>query len=91
MLNPDGPQGPAFVLKKGILHLSLQSGVPVVPVRLFSSAFHELNSWDRKRIPRPFSTIRFVFGDPVHVTEENFEHAHDLIERELGRSPEDQE
>jgi lysophospholipid acyltransferase (LPLAT)-like uncharacterized protein len=44
VLNPDGPNGPAFALKKGILHLSLKSRVPVVALRLSSSSFFELNT-----------------------------------------------
>ena len=45
VINPDGPNGPAFVLKKGILHLSLKSSVPVVPLRFSSSSFRELKTW----------------------------------------------
>ena len=84
VLNPDGPHGPAFVLKKGILHLSLKSGVPVVALRFSSSSFHELKTWDRKKFACPFSTIEIKFGTPIHVTNDNFEYAHDLMERELG-------
>ena len=84
VLNPDGPHGPAFVVKKGILHLSLKSGVPVVALRFSSSSFHELKTWDRKKFACPFSTIEIKFGTPIHVTNDNFEYAHDLIERELG-------
>ncbi len=84
VLNPDGPYGPAFVLKKGILHLSLKSGVPVVPLRLSSSNYRELRTWDRKKISYPFSTLEMEIGDPIYVTQENFESAHDLIERKLG-------
>ncbi len=84
VLNPDGPHGPAFVLKKGILHLSLKSGVPIVAMRLLSSSYCELNTWDRKKISFPFSSIEMEIKDPIYVTKENFEYAHDLIERKLG-------
>jgi len=84
VLNPDGPYGPAFVLKEGILHLSLKSGVPVVPVRLSSSSNRELRTWDRKKLSYPFSTIEMEIGDPIHITKENFDSAHNLIERKLG-------
>jgi lysophospholipid acyltransferase (LPLAT)-like uncharacterized protein len=89
VLNPDGPHGPAFVLKKGILHLSLESKVPVVALRFSSSNFRELRTWDRKKMSYPFSTIEMEIGEPIHVTKENFAHAHDLIERKLGDFRED--
>ena len=84
VLNPDGPHGPAFVLKKGILHLSLKSGVPIVAVRFSSSNFRKLNSWDSKKFSYPFSTIEMEINDPVNVTKENFNSAYDLIGRKLG-------
>lgn len=84
VLNPDGPHGPAFVLKKGILHLSLESKVPVVALRFSSSNFRELRTWDRKKLSYPFSTVEMEIGEPIHVTKENFAYAHDLIERKLG-------
>jgi hypothetical protein len=38
VVNPDGPGGPAFALKKGVLHLSLKSNVPIVPLQFSSSS-----------------------------------------------------
>ena len=84
VMNPDGPYGPPFVLKKGILHLSFKSGVPVVPLRVSSSSYCELKTWDRKKLSCPFSTIEIKIGDPIQVTQESFDDAHDLIERKLG-------
>ncbi len=31
-ISPDGPHGPARVLKKGVLHMAMQSGTPIVPL-----------------------------------------------------------
>lgn len=84
VLNPDGPHGPPFVLKKGILYLSLKSGVPVVPMRLSSTNFREFNTWDRKKLSYPFSKIEMEICDPIYVTKDNFDRAYDLIGRELG-------
>jgi lysophospholipid acyltransferase (LPLAT)-like uncharacterized protein len=84
VINPDGPNGPAFVLKKGILHLSMKSNVPVVPLRLSSSSFRELKTWDRKKSSRPFSTIKMEIGDPIYVTSDNFEYVHELTTKRMG-------
>ena len=78
-INPDGPNGPAFVLKRGILHLSLQSNVPIVPLRFSSSSYRELKTWDRKTFARLFSTIEMKIGEPIYVTSDNFEHAYELL------------
>ena len=84
VINPDGPNGPAFVLKKGLLHLSLKSNVPIVPLRFLSSNYRELKTWDRKKFANPFSKIEMKIGEPIQVTNDNFEYAGKLIERELG-------
>jgi lysophospholipid acyltransferase (LPLAT)-like uncharacterized protein len=43
-INPDGPDGPAFVLKKGIFYLALESKVPIVPLRFSLSSYRELKT-----------------------------------------------
>ena len=84
VINPDGPNGPAFILKKGILHLSLESNVPIVPLLFSSSSYRELKTWDRKKFARPFSTIEMKIGEPIYVTNDNFENAHELLAGKMG-------
>ena len=73
-ISPDGPHGPCRVLKKGVLHLSRDSGVPILPLHLSASRVIHAG-WDRKAIPFPWSTISVVYGSPISVTEDNFERA----------------
>jgi len=73
-ISPDGPHGPRRVLKKGVLHLACDSGVPILPLRLSASpALHA--GWDGKVIPLPWSTITVAYGAPIAVTQGDFEHA----------------
>jgi lysophospholipid acyltransferase (LPLAT)-like uncharacterized protein len=67
LLTPDAPTGPARQLHKGILHLSAQSGMPIVPLRFECSCSFRLRGWDRKLMPLPFGKITIVFGEPVRV------------------------
>jgi lysophospholipid acyltransferase (LPLAT)-like uncharacterized protein len=82
---PDGPSGPPFIMKKGALHISLQSNVPIAPMRFQTSKPLEIRYWDRRRWPMPFSRITVEIGEPVQVTKDNFEHSYDIISRSLGR------
>jgi lysophospholipid acyltransferase (LPLAT)-like uncharacterized protein len=84
VLNPDGPQGPPFTLKKGILHMSLQSHVPIIAMQFKVPRFLELGTWDRKKLAYPFSSIEIKFGEPIQVTDNNFDYAYDLIVQALG-------
>jgi lysophospholipid acyltransferase (LPLAT)-like uncharacterized protein len=81
---PDGPNGPPFLIKRGILHMSMQSGVPIVAVQFIGSKFVEFNTWDRKKLSVPFSTIKMKFGDPIQVNSDNFDEAHTIITEALG-------
>lgn len=66
-LAPDGPCGPARDARKGILHLSARSGVPIIPVRIRCSRSFQLRSWDQKVIPLPFGKITVRYGQPIRV------------------------
>ena len=64
---PDGPRGPAEVVKPGIVGLARLSGAAIVPVAVGASSEWRLGSWDGFRIPRPFSRCVARFGEPIHV------------------------
>ena len=81
---PDGPSGPALVAKRGMLHISLQSQVPIVPMQFNASKFFESKGWDRKKWPFPFSKIKVQLGNPIQVSEANFDEAYVEITNALG-------
>lgn len=81
---PDGPYGPPRVLRKGVLHMSMQSGVPILPMRFTVSRAIILPTWDRKVLPYPFSKVTAHFEKPIQVTAENFDHAAAELSRCLG-------
>ena len=62
IVTPDGPRGPCYRLGAGIVFLSQRSGKAVLPIRVDYSRFIELKSWDRFRIPLPFSRIDVTLG-----------------------------
>ncbi|NPA15774.1 MAG: lysophospholipid acyltransferase family protein, partial [Deferribacteres bacterium] len=64
---PDGPRGPRYEVKEGVVALSRLTGVPIVPVSVVYSSYWELNSWDRFMIPRPFSKVVIGYGEPFLV------------------------
>ena len=63
----DGPRGPARVVQSGVVFLAGATGHPVVPYHVESDRHWTLGSWDRTQIPKPFSTVALVIGEPIHV------------------------
>jgi len=64
---PDGPRGPIYRCKAGVIVLAQTSGAPIQPiVGAARSAWH-LGSWDRMIVPRPFTTLRIVIGESLTI------------------------
>jgi lysophospholipid acyltransferase (LPLAT)-like uncharacterized protein len=66
-ITPDGPRGPAGMLKPGVVYLASRSGLPIVPVAAAARSCWRLRSWDRFRVPRPFTRVVLAYGDPIAV------------------------
>ncbi len=78
---PDGPRGPRYVAKSGVVHLARFTGAPVFPVTFSADRFRQLGSWDRLLIPLPFAHLRVYAGEPVCVPREADD---SIIERKRG-------
>jgi lysophospholipid acyltransferase (LPLAT)-like uncharacterized protein len=67
LVTPDGPRGPVYQASQGLVFLAQKSGAPVVPIHMEYSSCWRLKSWDRFVVPRPFATLRAIFGAPLTV------------------------
>jgi len=59
---PDGPRGPRYQAKAGIIFAAKEASASIVPMTWASSAFWQLKTWDQMLIPKPFSKISVYFG-----------------------------
>jgi lysophospholipid acyltransferase (LPLAT)-like uncharacterized protein len=67
LITPDGPRGPAYEASQGVIFVAQKSGAAVVPMHMEYSNAWRMKSWDRFFVPRPFSTVRAIFGAPLRV------------------------
>jgi lysophospholipid acyltransferase (LPLAT)-like uncharacterized protein len=64
----DGPKGPLYVCKPGIVRLTQKSGVPLLPVGLAVSRAYTLEkTWNKTFLPLPFARQVFFFGPPLYL------------------------
>ncbi len=68
VITPDGPTGPRYALKPGVTALARKRGVPIVPLAFSAPRRWEFNTWDRMKVPKPFSRTVILAGPPVWVT-----------------------
>jgi lysophospholipid acyltransferase (LPLAT)-like uncharacterized protein len=63
----DGPRGPAYQAKPGVLSMARDSGRPVVAVACACDARWRLKSWDRTLLPPPFARVAFALSEPLDL------------------------
>jgi len=67
---PDGPRGPLYKCQEGVVLLAQTTGAPIVPLAYSVAPVWRLKSWDRMRVPKPFSTGVVAIGEPLTVPRE---------------------
>lgn len=59
----DGPKGPIYKVKEGVIVISNKTETPIVPVKAFPHRYKLFaKAWNQAKFPRPFTTIDLVFG-----------------------------
>jgi lysophospholipid acyltransferase (LPLAT)-like uncharacterized protein len=67
-ITPDGPKGPRYVCKKGVVTLAQQAGIAVQPITYSVEDRWVIPSWDSMIVPRPFSRGVVVFAPPISIS-----------------------
>ncbi|MDL1963851.1 MAG: lysophospholipid acyltransferase family protein [Deltaproteobacteria bacterium] len=67
LIIPDGPQGPRFKAKLGIIILARETGYPILPFSYSAKKIKVFTSWDRFILPYPFTKCIGIYGKPLFV------------------------
>ena len=67
----DGPKGPPFKAKDGVIFLAQKTGAVVIPACVKFETFFQLNTWDRLVIPYPFTKAQLLVGKEIRVSPED--------------------
>jgi hypothetical protein len=79
----DGPRGPLREAKSGAIWLAAATGSPIVPFHIEARRAWTLPSWDRTQIPKPFSRVALVIGEPLCVPRDAGEEGIEAHRRDL--------
>lgn len=82
----DGPRGPIYKVKNGVLMLAKKTGFPIIPlVAKPDKAFCLKKSWNQALIPKPFSKVQILFGKPIFIASDtkDLDTYKELLESEL--------
>ncbi len=72
IVTPDGPRGPCYEVKPGVAKAAKETSAVIVPLSWSADRFWKLSTWDKMILPKPFSTIRVVLGNPIELKEQQF-------------------
>ena len=67
IIHPDGPEGPAYVVKPGLTFLAKKTGAAIVPIGCYCRHAYHVPRWDRYTLPFPFSKVHIQIGNLVTV------------------------
>ncbi|MDH4121714.1 MAG: lysophospholipid acyltransferase family protein [Deltaproteobacteria bacterium] len=84
-ITPDGPRGPRYVLQEGVAALARLSGAPIVPVHYAAPRCWQAGSWDRMKLPKPFSRVVVMAGTPLYLSREETPGDRERVEGALRR------
>lgn len=67
LIHPDGPAGPAYVVKPGLTAIAQKSGALILPLGGYCRNAYHWNRWDRYTWPLPFSRVQLHVGEPFTI------------------------
>ena len=66
-ITPDGPRGPQYKLKEGIIKSAISSDAIILPLSGQATSRWKIKNWDEFIIPKPFGTIVHIIGASIDV------------------------
>lgn len=69
LIHPDGPAGPAYHVKPGLVYIARKSGARIVPLGCYCRHAYHVPRWDRYTLPLPFSRVHIQVGKAIEVPE----------------------
>ncbi|MGB5245221.1 MAG: DUF374 domain-containing protein [Woeseia sp.] len=63
----DGPLGPCYAFKPGVVLMARIGGAPLVPISCAADRAWYLPRWDNFQLPKPFARVAIAVGEPLEV------------------------
>ena len=69
-ITPDGPGGPAYIIKPGLTYIAQKARATILPVGAYARHGYRVPRWDRYVMPYPFSKISVQIDAPMQVNKD---------------------
>ncbi|HKI69789.1 MAG TPA: lysophospholipid acyltransferase family protein, partial [Verrucomicrobiae bacterium] len=85
-ITPDGPRGPRYLVREGVISLAQLTGWPIIPASTHVHTKFCLKSWDAFQIPLPFSRCEIVFAKPIRVPRDVSDAEREQLRKQLEQT-----
>lgn len=84
----DGPLGPIFEIKPGIVYMAQKTGAKIIPLGgAFKWKYEFQKAWDKFHLPLPFTKAVLYMGKPIEVPKDaNQEEYMELINKAINEA-----
>lgn len=82
-ITPDGPRGPCYVVRDGVIAAAQLTGRTIVPATYHLNWKIRLKSWDRFQLPLPFAVCSITTGRVMRVPREATEAERETLRQQL--------
>ena len=82
-ITPDGPRGPRYVVRDGVIATAQLTGLPIIPVAFHLNWKIRIKSWDQFQIPLPFARCTITTGPAMRVSREATEAERETLRQQL--------
>lgn len=80
----DGPKGPIYDAKPGVIAVAKAGSCAVLPLCAMGEKNWVLRSWDRMHIPKPFSRVAIAYGKPLSIAADADEATFEATRQQLN-------
>ncbi len=82
-ITPDGPRGPCYTVREGVIATAQLTGMTIVPASYRLNWKIQLKSWDTFQIPLPFARCDITTGRVMRVPREATEAEREALRQQL--------
>lgn len=81
----DGPRGPRFEVKAGVIRMAEMTQVPILPFVCSARSCWWMPSWDRFCAPWWSTPLVFIIGEPLYVPKDASDELQEELRQELQK------
>ena len=82
-ITPDGPRGPGYQVKPGVIGLAQLTSAAIIPSSFYAHRKFIFKSWDKFQLPLPFTICEITLAEPIVIPREADDAQREALRQQL--------